>query len=120
MWQRKYAKLTPSRWSMYRTGLNMVQKPSTVSDIRMRREFFKSRGNPFKQLACIFDLEYADRDFISQFRQVDYSLDHSGTGFCCAKRAIIYEAGMSPDALREVRRCASWLEAAGNDSDMHH
>jgi hypothetical protein len=26
------------------------------------------RGNPFKQLACIFDPENADRDFISQFR----------------------------------------------------
>jgi len=86
----------------------MVQKPSTVSDTRMRKEFFKSqRGNPFKQIACIFDPKYADRGFISQFRQVDYSLVHSGTGFCCAKMIIIYEPGMSPGALGEVRRCAS-------------
>jgi len=59
-------------------------------------------------LSVFFYLEYADRDFISPFRRVDYFLAHLGTGFCCAHRPTLYDAGTSPGALREVRR---WLHS---------
>ena len=39
--------------------------------------------------AFIFDLEYADRGFISPFRRVEYCLAHATTGSCCANRPII-------------------------------